>query len=159
MLKKINIMLVDDEEVFLESMKKRLEMRGFEVIPASNGETALEAADAHDFDIALVDLKMPGMSGEEVLSELKKKHPLLEVIILTGHGSIESAVECTQEGAYKYLQKPYEFDKLIETLIEAYKSRLINKTMIEREKIEAGLKTAVTPLDILRRLREFDQEK
>ncbi len=105
---KINLLIVDDEEQFLESMKKRLEVRDFHVITVNRGDKAIEAARKHPIDIALVDLKMPGMSGEETLEALKKEHEWMEVVILTGHGSVDSAVECTKSGAYSYLQKPCE---------------------------------------------------
>ena len=107
--KKINLLIVDDEEQFLKSMTKRLEVRDFNVIAVDRGEKAIEAARKHPIDIALVDLKMPGMNGEQTLEALKKQHPWMEVVILTGHGSIDSAVECTKIGAYSYLQKPCEW--------------------------------------------------
>lgn len=68
-----------------------------------------------------VDLKMPGMTGEKLLQALKEEHPLIEVIILTGHGTIDSAAQCTRDGAYSYLQKPCELDQILETLVAAYK--------------------------------------
>ena len=158
--KKINLLVVDDEEVFLESMKKRLELRGFNVVAANCGKKALEAADNYPLDIALLDLKMPGMNGEQILVELKKKHPAIEVIILTGHGTINSAIECTREGAYKYLQKPCELEKMMETLIDAYKFNIMRKKMLKEEQMENILKTAkaTEPMDILRRLMELDNE-
>ena len=116
---KINVLIVDDEEQFLNSIKRRLEVREFNVVAVNRGEKALEEARKNPIDIALVDLKMPGIDGEETLKALKKEHKWMEVVILTGHGSIESAVECTKSGAYEYLQKPCNLDELLEALKNA----------------------------------------
>lgn len=128
---KINLLIVDDEEPFLESMKKRLELRGFAVTCVNRGDKAIEAARQHPVDIALIDLKMPGVSGEQTLETLKREHEWMEVVILTGHGSVDSAVECTKSGAYSYLQKPCELDHLLEVLKDAYKKRIMNKMKIK----------------------------
>lgn len=157
---KINLLIVDDEEKFLESMTKRLEVRGFNVIAVSRGEKAVEAAREYPVDIALVDLKMPGMNGEQTLEVLKKEHPLMEVVILTGHGSIDSAIECTKRGAHYYLQKPCELDRLLDVLMEAYKKRIMNKMRISKERLEEVLGMADTDsaLTILGRLKEMDTQ-
>ena len=155
---KINLLIVDDEEQFLESIKKRLEVRDFSVIAVTRGEQALAAARAQDIDVALVDLKMPGMSGEETLVQLKKEHEWMEVIILTGHGSIDSAVECTKTGAYSYLSKPCELDRLLEVLTEAYKKKVMNKMKIKEARMNEMLDLAEgsSPLAILRKLKEME---
>jgi DNA-binding NtrC family response regulator len=124
---KIKILIVDDEVNFLNSIARRLELRSFDVTKASSGQKALKAAEAGGFDLALLDLKMPGMDGTEVLKILKKEHRYIEVIMLTGHGSINSAVECTKLGAFSYLSKPYELEKLLEVLRDAYEMRLKKK--------------------------------
>ena len=103
---KINLLIVDDEEQFLNSISKSLEVRDFKVLAVNRGEKAIEAARNNPIDIALVDLKMPGIDGEQTLKALKDEHKWMEVVILTGHGSVDSAVECTKSGAYSYLQKP-----------------------------------------------------
>ncbi|MFH2001930.1 MAG: response regulator [Planctomycetota bacterium] len=157
---KINLLIVDDETRFLISMAKRLEQRGFHVTAVDRGEKALEAARQAPVDIALVDLKMPGMGGEETLEALKKEHEWMEVIILTGHGSVDSAVECTRSGAYSYLQKPCEFEELLNELASAYKKRMMNKMKLDKERMDAVLGLALTgsPLGILRRLKELDRK-
>ena len=157
---KINLLIVDDEEQFLTSITKRLELRDFKVIAVTRGDKAVEAARNHPIDIALVDLKMPGMDGEQTLDALKKEHEWMEVVILTGHGSIDSAVKLTKSGAYSYLQKPCEMEKLIEVLTEAYKKRVMNKTKIRKERIEEILEMSdkSSPLAILRRLKELDSK-
>ena len=155
-----NMLVVDDEERFLNTITRRLSLRDFEVTPVSNGREAVEAARRQEFDLALLDLKMPGMSGEEVLDVLKREHPLTEVIILTGHGSIDSAVNCTQAGSYSYLQKPCETEKLLETLKDAYQKRVQRKLQIDQAKMEEMLRLATgeSPLGILRRLRDIESE-
>jgi len=157
---KINLLLVDDEESFLKSMSTRLEVREFNVIAVNRGEKALEAARTNPVDIALVDLKMPGIDGEETLKALKKEHKWMEVVILTGHGSVDSAVECTKSGAYLYLQKPCELDQLLDVLKDAYKKRVMNRKNIEEKKMNELLKIsqAGSSRDILRRLQEIDEE-
>lgn len=158
--RKINLLFVDDEERFLESMGKRLEARGFEVVTANRGEKALEIARQQPVDIALVDLKMPGINGEETLAQLKKEHQWMEVIILTGHGSIDSAVDCTRIGAFDYLQKPCDFDQLLDVLARAYEKRVMNKMDIKEQRMAEILAMAEgsSPLAILRRLREFEDK-
>ena len=158
---KINILVVDDEEQFLSSIKKRLEARDFNVVAVDRGEKAIEAAKKNSFDVALVDLKMPGINGEETLRALKKDDKWLEVVILTGHGSIDSAVECTKSGAYEYLQKPCKLDELLEALKNAYQKRIMGKKDIDAERMReiAAFSLVESPLGILRRLKKIDKGK
>jgi DNA-binding NtrC family response regulator len=155
---KINLLFVDDEEQFLESMRKRLEARDFNVLTVNRGEKAIAAARENPVDIALVDLKMPGLGGEETLKILKQEHPWMEIVILTGHGSIDSAVDCTREGAYSYLQKPCDLDQLMDVLKDAYKKRVMNKNSIAEKRMNEMLKISQSnsPREILRRLKEID---
>jgi DNA-binding NtrC family response regulator len=157
---KIKLLIVDDEVKFLESIARRLEMRGFDVTKATDGRQALEAARLASFDLALLDLKMPGLNGRQVLEMLKKEHRYLEVIILTGHGSMDSAVECTKLGAYGYLPKPYELEKLLEVLKGAYEARLRSKFKEDDERMKRIMQLAVgsSPLGILRELRKLDDD-
>ena len=156
---KINLLIVDDEEQFLESITKSLQVRDFNVIAVNRGDKAIEAANQHPVDVALVDLKMPGISGEETLKALKKQHKWMEVIILTGHGTIDSAVEATKSGAYDYLQKPCSMDELLEALKNAYKKKVMNKRDIDAAKMREMLSLSLveSPLGILRRLKEIDK--
>lgn len=158
---KINLLIVDDEEQFLRSISRSLQVRDFNVVAVDRGEKAIEAARKTPFDVALVDLKMPGINGEETLKVLKAEHKWMEVVILTGHGTIDSAVECTKSGAYSYLQKPCGLDELLEALKNAYKSKVMNKKKIDEIKMDELLKISVygSPKDILRRLREIDKDK
>jgi len=157
---KIKLLVVDDEVRFLTTLTQRLSMRDFAVTPVTSGQEALERAEEQEFDLALVDLKMPGMNGEQTLEMLKKEHQWMEVVILTGHGSIDSAVECTKSGAYSYLQKPCEWDQLLSVLTEAYKKKVMNKLNIREQKMNELLEmsTYSSPRALLERIRKMDQE-
>jgi two-component system NtrC family response regulator len=161
MAEKIKLLIVDDEVKFLDSIARRLEMRGLDVAKASNGADALGIARNRKFDLALLDLKMPGLDGKQVLEVLKQEHKFLEVIILTGHGSMDSAVECTKLGAFAYLPKPYELEKLLEVLRAAYEARLRKKFASDQARMErlAGLASGESALGILRAMRELDDEE
>jgi DNA-binding NtrC family response regulator len=156
---KINLLIVDDEEQFLNSIRRSLELRDFNVTTVNRGQKALEVARKQPIDIALVDLKMPGMDGQETLEALKKEHKWMEIIILTGHGTIDSAASCSRSGAYSYLQKPYELDQLLSTLVSAYKTVVMNRKKIEEKKMESMLRLSMSnsPREILKRLKEIDQ--
>jgi DNA-binding NtrC family response regulator len=158
---KIKLLIVDDEVQFLDSIAQRLELRDFEVAKASRGEDAIAIARREKFDLALVDLKMPGIDGKQLLEKLKQEHNFLEVVILTGHGSLESAVECTKLGAFGYLPKPYELDDLIGVLKDAYAARLKKKFQTDRARIQKLTEIAMgsSPLGILRAMRELDDEE
>ena len=123
---------MDDEFKFLKSISERLKLKDFDVATASDGNQAIKVAKKEKFDVAILDLKMPDMDGTEVLRILKKRHKFLQILILTGHASIDSAVECTKLGAFNYIEKPYDFEKLIEAIKEAYRARL--KTKFEHDK-------------------------
>jgi len=161
MEKKIKLLIVDDEVQFLDSIAKRLELRDFDVTKAADGEQAIKAAQDDKFDLVLLDLKMPGMDGTQVLEILKREHKFLEVIILTGHGSVDSAVESTKLGAFSYLPKPYELEKLLETLKDAYKTRMEKKFAADQERASkiADMATSSSPLAILRELRKLDDDE
>jgi DNA-binding NtrC family response regulator len=155
---KIKLLIVDDELRFLDAIARRLEMRGLDVTKASEGEAALKIARTQRFDVALLDLKMPGLDGKMVLEVLKQEHKFLEVIILTGHGSMDSAVECTKLGAFAYLPKPYELEKLLEVLKSAYEARLKKKFGADQERMDKLARLAVggSAVTILRAMREMD---
>jgi len=157
---KINLLIVDDEEQFLKSMTKRLEVRDFNVIAVDRGEKAIEAARERPIDVALVDLKMPGINGEQTLEALKKEHQWMEVVILTGHGSVDSAIECTKSGAYSYLQKPCEWERLLSVLTEAYKKKVMNRLNIKEKRMNEllDMSTYSSPQAILEKIRELDRE-
>ncbi len=139
-MSKPKIMLVDDEVPFVETMKKRLEKRGLTVITAFNGEEALSTLESHqNTDVVILDVKMPGMDGIETLSKIRKDFPLIEVIMLTGHGTIESAIEGMKLGAFDYLMKPCEIEQLIEKVEEATRKKRDHEERIREAKVREAL--------------------
>jgi len=128
MTNKVRLLLVDDELKFLDALCRRLELRGFDVTRAASGEEAIETARKAEFALVLLDLKMPGMDGREVLRVLKEEHRQLEVIILTGHGSLEAEVQCKELGAFGYMSKPFEFDELLKIIKDAHMVKLREKS-------------------------------
>lgn len=158
---KIKLLLVDDEVKFLEWIAKRFELKNFDVTTATNGQEAIASAEKGLFDVAVVDFKMPGMDGTQVLKVLKENHKYLEIIMLTGHATIDSAVECTKLGAFKYLEKPFDFEKLVEVIKEAYEARLKKKFEHNQKRIEEIQKLSIntSPLGLLRALARLDDEE
>jgi DNA-binding NtrC family response regulator len=154
----INILLVDDEVKFLNAIAERLSMKGFKVTAASNGQDAIEAAKTGQFDVAVLDLQMPGTDGAQLLKILKENHKFLEIIMLTGHATLDSAVECTKLGAFKYLEKPYDFDALVEVLLEAFQERMRKKFEHNQKRIEEmqKLSMGLSPLGLMRALAKLD---
>jgi two-component system, OmpR family, response regulator len=126
-MEKFRILIVDDEQDFLETIIKRLKTRGIEVTGAESGYKALEFLDGHDVDVIILDVKMPGMDGIETLREIKKKKPLVEVIMLTGHASVESGIQGMQLGAFDYVMKPVALDELLEKVRQAYERKVIQE--------------------------------
>ncbi|MBW1782655.1 MAG: response regulator [Deltaproteobacteria bacterium] len=117
------VLLVDDEKDFVEMLSLRLQEAGEKVSPAYSGKECLEALEQLNIDVVVLDIKMPGMDGIETLREIKKRFPLVEVIMLTGHGSTETAVEGMKLGAFDYLMKPADFDDLTAKLQGARKRK------------------------------------
>ena len=154
----IRILLVDDEIKFLQAISERLSLKGFDVTTASNGEDAIKAANKGGFDVAVLDLQMPGTDGAQVLKILKQNHKFIEIIMLTGHATVDSAVECTKLGAFKYLEKPYDFDKLVDALKEAYQARLQKKFENNQKRMDAIQKLAMnqSPYGLLKSLARLD---
>src|SRR6187397_2630085 len=103
----VDLLVVDDYQEFRETLSSRFSKRGFQVQCAANGEEALGLAERRTFDVAIFDMMMPGISGLELLKRFKAQHAECEVILLTGQGTIETAVEAMKLGAYDYLQKPF----------------------------------------------------
>ena len=125
------IMLVDDEVTFVETMAKRLEKRNIETLIALSGEESLEALKTHqNLDVIVLDVKMPGMDGLETLKRIKQELPLIEVIMLTGHATIQSGIEGMKLGAYDFLTKPCDVEELVSKIKDA-----ANKKREHEEKI------------------------
>ena len=132
-----SILVVDDEKSVRDSLKMILEYEHYDVVFAENGGKALANVEKNSFDVILLDIKMPGMDGMEVLHRLKDTHPEIPVIIISGHGTIENAVEATKLGAYDFLSKPLDRDKVLVTVRNAIEQRnLRTRNQQMREQIE-----------------------
>ncbi len=119
------ILLVDDEDMFRVALAKRLNLRGYETVDVNNGEDAVKIVrNDRDIDVVVLDLKMPEMDGKQTLKVIKEFRPELQVIILTGHGSLDSAIELGKMDAFSYLAKPVEFNKLIEAITDARQEKV-----------------------------------
>lgn len=123
----IRTLLVDDENEFLEPLVKRLRRRKIDVRTAASGEAALEMLAAEPVDVVVLDVRMPGMDGIQTLREIKARDPQVEVIMLTGHASIEVAVEGMELGAFDYLMKPMNIDELVYKLQDAHKRKQLRE--------------------------------
>jgi len=119
----MKLMLVDDEERFLSTTKKLLERKGYEVLTAAGGAQALEILRTTNVHVVILDVKMPGMDGNATLVEIKRQFPMTEVIMLTGHATVASAVDGLKSGASDYLMKPTDLDDLVAKAEEAYARR------------------------------------
>lgn len=118
------VLLVDDEVEFVETLAERMRARGLEVDYTHSGDSAIEKVAQKTYDAIVLDLAMPGMDGLETLRHLIENHPDLQVILLTGQGTIATAVEATKLGAKDFLQKPTDIDKLIEKIRDARAQRM-----------------------------------
>jgi len=119
------VLVVDDERDFLESLVRRLQRRSVDAAGVTSGEAALEHLKVHKADVVVLDVKMPGMNGIEALRHIKQLYPEVEVILLTGHASVESGVEGLALEAFDYLIKPVKLDELIERIMEAFDRRKV----------------------------------
>ena len=126
-----NVLVVDDEHDFREVVVKKLEKRDLHCGSAGEGKIALEMIKAKAYDVVLLDVKMPGMDGIETLREIKKIAPMTEVVLLTGHASVESGINGIKYGAFDYLMKPMEMETLIRKLDAAYERKQIQQEKIE----------------------------
>jgi DNA-binding NtrC family response regulator len=131
-VEKCRVLLVDDERDFLEVLTRRLGKRDVNVVGVTSGEEALQYLQAKPIDVAVLDVKMPGMDGLTALREIKKLNPLIEVIMLTGHASLEVALEGMRSGAFDYLMKPAEIDELLYKIQDAHRAKTIQEEKIAR---------------------------
>jgi DNA-binding NtrC family response regulator len=136
----INVLLVDDEKDFVESLAERLQIRDYKVTTAFSGDEAIKLVENNDFDVIVLDVQMPGKSGIETLKEIKNIEQLSQVIMLTGHATVKSAIEGMKNGAYDYLMKPTDTDDLIEMINKAYKLVTEQRDRIRQAEINNILK-------------------
>jgi DNA-binding NtrC family response regulator len=144
---KMKIMLVDDEERFLKTTKKLIEKKGYDVLTALNGEDALEKLKLQNIHVVILDVKMPGMDGNQTLKAIKTLYPLVEVIMLTGHGTMDSAIDGLKSGAFDYLVKPADIDEILEKALEAYEKKCL---ALEKIRMAQSKKYMRSPREILK---------
>jgi len=126
-VREFNVLLVDDEVEFLETLEKRLRKRNIGVKVATSGEEALEVLGSESPDVVVLDVKMPGMDGIETLREIKRRKPLVEVVMLTGHANVEVVIQGMEMGAFDYLMKPVDIDELVYKLQDAYRKKTLEE--------------------------------
>ncbi len=119
------VILVDDEEEFIDLMSQRLEARGLKVVAVTSGEKAVAMANDQNFDVAIVDLAMPGIDGIETLKQIKARRPDMEVIMLTGQATVQSGIEAMKHGAIDFLEKPVDMKVLMDKLQKAKHVRML----------------------------------
>jgi DNA-binding NtrC family response regulator len=126
----LGVLLVDDEVEFLETLEKRLRRRNMDVRVATSGEQALEVMARFPPDVVVLDVKMPGMDGIDTLREIKRRAPLTEVVMLTGHANLEVAIQGMEMGAFDYLMKPVDIDELVYKLQDAHRRKTLQEERI-----------------------------
>jgi len=137
---KIKILVVDDEKVVRDGCHRVLTGKGHEVLTAENGQLAVDILNREMVDIILLDLKMPVMSGEELLEKTSTQFPEIPVIIITGHGTIDTAVECMKKGAYDFITKPFQIEQFLLTVNRvAEKRKLEQKARLYEEEKQRNL--------------------
>jgi DNA-binding NtrC family response regulator len=130
-----NVLLVDDEVPFVDTMTKRLTKRNLTILTAYSGPEALDVLKQKHVDVVILDVKMPGMDGIETLREIKKAYPLVEVIMLTGHATIETGIEGMKLGAFDYLMKPCDIEILLAKVQEAKSKKASHEEKITQARI------------------------
>ncbi len=133
---KTRVLIVDDEEDFVETLSERLSLRDFDVTTVSNGEAAVEEIQTYNFDIVILDVQMPGMTGIDVLREIKTLKPLIEVIMLTGHATVDTAIEGMRLGAYDFLLKPLNTEDLNAKICKAGERKAEHEERIQNAKVK-----------------------
>jgi DNA-binding response OmpR family regulator len=136
-MKEFKVLMVDDEEDFVKTLAERMQMRDLDSDVALSGEAALQIVEDQVPDVMVLDLKMPGIDGMEVLRRVRKAYPQVQVVILTGHGSEKDEAEARRLGAFAYLQKPVDIEKLMITLKNAYRKKM-EDAMVAATFAEAG---------------------
>jgi len=131
------VMLVDDEVPFVDTMTKRLGKRDLEIVTAYSGQEALKKLKDRKVDVIILDVKMPGMDGIETLREIKKSHPLVEVIMLTGHATVETGIEGMKLGAFDYLMKPCDIEQLMTKVREAKEKKSNHEEKVTQARVQA----------------------
>ena len=145
------VLLVDDETVFTGNMSKLLTTRGYRVTAVNSGDAAINALEKEKFDVVVLDLKMPGMDGITTLKEIKKLGLFTETLILTGHGSIDTAMDAIRLGAYDYLTKPCEIDELVVKIEGAWEKKDTSEKQDIQDKIHKVVESPGSVFDVFPR--------
>lgn len=132
----LQLLIVDDEERFLKTTAILMDKRGIQTKSASSGTEALRIIDDSPVDVVVLDVKMPGMDGVETLKRIKRNYPLIEVIMLTGHGSVDSAVKGLRMGAFDYVMKPCDIPDLIDKIEDAYRKKQAMEDKIRKVRVD-----------------------
>jgi len=135
------VLLVDDEEEFCSMLSERLETRGLKVNAVLSGEEAVNRVASQNFDAIILDLAMPGIDGLETLRRIKEKRPDLEILMLTGHGTVKSSIEAMKLGAEDFLEKPVDMNVLLEKISEAKHKRMLILEKKSQQEVEEILKS------------------
>lgn len=159
---RIRLLLVDDEEDLVTFLAHRLAKREVDVTAAFSGAEALEVIDRQIFDVAVVDLKMPDIDGITVMERLKDQQPYTEILMLTGHGSHDSAWEAGRLQAFRYLLKPYDFDDLHQLIVAAAEQRRRRMCEVFEQKLSDLMTGTTSPRDLIeesdRLRRDYEQD-
>jgi DNA-binding NtrC family response regulator len=147
-MENMKLMLVDDEERFLSTTEKLIKKKGYDVLTAKSGGEAIDLLSRHPVHVVILDVKMPGLDGIATLKWIKQLHPMVEVIMLTGHATVETAVDGLKSGAHDYLMKPVNIDDLLDKAEEAFTK--IQK-LDERIRLAQARTFMRSPREILKR--------
>ncbi len=121
-MEKMTMMLVDDEERYLQTTAKLIEKKGYQILTAKSGKEALETLKSQKVHVMVLDMKMPGMDGNETLKAVKELYPLMKIIILTGHAGMDSAMDGIKSGAFDFLIKPVDLDQILKKALDAFQT-------------------------------------
>ena len=146
-MERMKLLLVDDEPRYLQTTKKLIERKGVEAWTAESGQAALELLGSRNIHVVILDVKMPGMDGNETLKAIKAAHPMTEVIMLTGHATVDSAIDGLKSGAWDYLMKPADIELIIEKAEQAFEHRLRQEEKIRAAQARQYMKS---PREILK---------
>ena len=150
-MKGSKILIVDDEVVFTTNMGKLLTNRGYKVTSANSGDAAIQLLEKENFDVVVLDLKMPGMDGLATLKEIKKLGLFTETLILTGHGSVDTALEAIKLGAYDYLTKPCEIEDLVGKIEGAWQRKNGAEKKETKETVQKVVESPSSIFDLFRK--------
>jgi two-component system, NtrC family, nitrogen regulation response regulator NtrX len=151
----MKVLIIDDERSIRNTLKEILEFEGHEISLAADGKEGLDAASVTNFDVIFCDIKMPGMDGIEVLDKLIESGNDASVVMITGHGSVDTAVECIKKGAFDFIQKPLDLNRILITLKNAIeKTTLVKETKILKKKV-SGVQEIIGESEPIKKIKEM----